>query len=168
MIAVKRARNGSLEVVATEVIGANMAYHSIADFMTLAHPTYQTVQVGERKHILERFLQATNHSCDPNTIIDAAKMHLVSTRTINKNEAVTFFYPSTEWELSSPFKCGCLSAHCIGIVLGGRYLTKETASHHFITAHVLRLRTMESDAIRCAVGSMGERTGFKAGLRWGS
>ena len=39
----------------------------------IIEPTYQTVQVGIKTHLLENTLLAMNHSCDPNVYIDAKK-----------------------------------------------------------------------------------------------
>ncbi|WOV90244.1 MAG: hypothetical protein R1F54_06725 [Candidatus Zeuxoniibacter abyssi] len=40
----------------------------------IIEPTYQTVQVGIKTHLLENTLLAMNYSCDPNVYIDAKNM----------------------------------------------------------------------------------------------
>lgn len=69
-----------------------------------------------------------NHSCEPNVVFDlsskdASKWHIralqdVGVGTARKGlfcgshsylcvQAVTFFYPSTEWDMDQPFRCIC-------------------------------------------------------------
>ena len=90
----------------------------IADFSAgtiSAEPTYLTVQVGVGKHITlqPEFLQYINHSCDPNVFFDTTSMQLVALRELDKEEEMTFFYPSTEWEMTQSFNCYCGSPVCI-------------------------------------------------------
>src|ERR1700739_2845416 len=67
--------------------------------------TYLTVQVGENRHITlqPEFLQYINHSCEPNVFFNTTTMQVVCLRDINVGEELTFFYPSTEWDMVQPF-----------------------------------------------------------------
>lgn len=91
-------------------------------------PTYLTVQVGEAKHITlqPEFLQYINHSCDPNVFFDTTAMTLVALKEIAPGEEFTFFYPSTEWEMTQSFQCYCGSSNCIGEIKGAAFLPTET------------------------------------------
>ncbi|KAI8057014.1 hypothetical protein BDF22DRAFT_740530 [Syncephalis plumigaleata] len=51
----------------------------------VAHPVYTTVQTGEQSHY----------------------MGLTAARDIASGEEMTFFYPSTEWNMDQPFDCWC-------------------------------------------------------------
>lgn len=53
-----------------------------------------------------------NHSCDPNVAFDLSssdpnEWHVRALRRIEPGETVTFFYPSTEWDMDQPFTCEC-------------------------------------------------------------
>ena len=91
-------------------------------------PTYLTVQVGDAKHITlqPEFLQYINHSCDPNVFFDTTAMTLVALKEIAPGDEFTFFYPSTEWEMTQSFQCYCGSSNCIGEIKGAAFLSAET------------------------------------------
>lgn len=88
----------------------------------LTHQTFQTVQIGNRAHLLEESLSAMNHSCDPNVHIDTKNMLIKQLRDIRIGDEVTFFYPSTEWSMQNPFECTCGSKQCIGWIAGAHKL----------------------------------------------
>jgi hypothetical protein len=100
-----------------------------------AEPTYLTVQVGINKHITlqPEFLQYINHSCDPNVFFDTSSMQLVALRNISAEEEMTFFYPSTEWEMTQTFNCYCGSPLCIGDIKGAAFLSKEATERYRLT-----------------------------------
>src|SRR5258706_7831897 len=102
----------------------------IADFSAgtiAAEPTYLTVQVDTGKHITlqPEFLQYINHSCAPNVFFDTTAMKLVALKEIRQEEEMTFFYPSTEWEMTQPFRCYCGSPACLGEIKGAAFLSKN-------------------------------------------
>lgn len=110
----------------------------IADFSAgtiAAEPTYLTVQVGVGKHITlqPEFLQYINHSCSPNVFFDTSAMQLVALRELDIEEEMTFFYPSTEWEMTQSFSCYCGSPACIGEIQGAAFLSKEIAAQYRFT-----------------------------------
>ena len=100
-----------------------------------ADPTYLTVQVDIGKHITlqPEFLQYINHSCDPNVFFDTSLMKLVALREIQTAEEMTFFYPSTEWEMTQTFGCYCGSAHCIGEIRGAAFLSEDVWKRYRLT-----------------------------------
>lgn len=71
---------------------------------------YSSVQVGENEHIeLNSDLVYCNHSCDPSIIFDTAKseVRVSDKRALQVGDALTFWYPSSEWEMDQPFDCTC-------------------------------------------------------------
>ncbi|KAG0330589.1 hypothetical protein BG004_002077 [Podila humilis] len=52
---------------------------------------------------------------------------------------MTFFYPSSEWEMDQPFPCWCGAELCISSVKGAKYLSKETMSRYFTANHIKEL-----------------------------
>lgn len=110
----------------------------IADFSAgtiSAEPTYLTVQVGVDKHITlqPEFLQYINHSCDPNVFFNTSTMQLVALKELKAEDELTFFYPSTEWEMTQSFDCYCGSPKCIGSIKGAAFLSNELISQYRFT-----------------------------------
>ena len=108
--------------------GAHFA--SFEDARPVRQQRYSTVQVGtgstgdgsavdvfndirnsaNAKHIeLNSDLRFANHSCDPSLVFDTARMEarVVDERALRVGDELTFFYPSTEWEMDRPFECQC-------------------------------------------------------------
>jgi hypothetical protein len=99
-------------------------------------PDRFTVQIGRTEHTNVGKLAALNHSCDPNVILDTANLEMVARRDIEQGEELSFFYPSTEWEMDAPFICLCGSTNCIHVVAGARFLPLSTLEQHFLNQHI--------------------------------
>jgi hypothetical protein len=99
-------------------------------------PNRYTVQIGRTVHTHVGKLAALNHSCDPNVILDTEKMVMVARRDIEKGEELSFFYPSTEWEMAAPFICLCGAANCIHVVAGARFLPLSILENHYLNPHI--------------------------------
>jgi hypothetical protein len=102
----------------------------------ISRPNRFTVQIGRTEHTDVGKLAALNHSCDPNVILDTTGMQMVARRDIEEGEELSFFYPSTEWEMDAPFICLCGSSNCIHVVAGARFLPLSTLEHHFLNQHI--------------------------------
>lgn len=112
---------------------------------TFSEPTYLTVQVGDNEHIelLPEYLECINHSCEPNCFFNTTTLELIALRDISVDEELTFFYPSTEWDMDQAFQCNCGSENCIGLVKGARYLSSgQIASYRFTDFISGKLRTI--------------------------
>jgi D-alanine-D-alanine ligase len=93
---------------------------------TLTHlPDTYTVQIDAHTHLLPdgQLWRYLNHSCAPNCRIDFSTWTLVTTRTIQCHEQLTFNYLTTEWDMVAPFACQCGALHCYGCVAGFKYLS---------------------------------------------
>lgn len=99
-------------------------------------PSRFTVQIGRSVHTHVGKLAALNHSCDPNVVLDTANMRMIARRDIAKGEELSFFYPSTEWEMQAPFICLCGAANCIHVVAGARFLPLSTLENHYLNEHI--------------------------------
>lgn len=99
-------------------------------------PNRFTVQIARDKHTHVGKLAALNHSCNPNVILDTERMLMIACRDIEKGEELSFFYPSTEWEMQAPFICLCGSANCINVVAGARFLPLSTLERHYLSPHI--------------------------------
>ena len=98
-----------------------------------------TVQIGRDRHTEVGKLSALNHSCDPNVILDTENLQMVACRDIDQGEELSFFYPSTEWEMDAPFICLCGASNCIHVVAGARVLPLSTLENHYLNRHIREL-----------------------------
>ena len=98
-----------------------------------------TVQISRDRHTEVGKLSALNHSCDPNVILDTERLKMVACRDIEKGEELSFFYPSTEWEMDAPFICLCGALNCIHVVAGARFLPLSTLENHYLNRHIREL-----------------------------
>ncbi len=111
--------------------------YRITGHRLVRQPTYQTIQVGQEAHIEELGILAyLNHSCRPNTIVDTTALTVTAARDVAAGEELTFFYPSTEWEMDRPFVCLCGAPQCVRLVAGAKYLSIDTLSRYFTNRHI--------------------------------
>ncbi|KAE8231007.1 hypothetical protein CF326_g3985 [Tilletia indica] len=106
---------------------------------------FSTVQVSESEHIeINSDLFYCNHSCDPSVrfVVSGAPESRVAIaeRDIRSGEAMTFFYPSSEWNMDQPFECHCGTSRCLGQIAGAAHLPVTALSEYYINAHILRLK----------------------------
>ncbi len=107
---------------------------------TLAAPNKYTVQVSDEIHIILHpgFLQYMNHSCDPNVFFDTKKMQLSALKNIDAGDELTFFYPSTEYAMASPFNCFCGSVNCLHTIQGASFLSIEIIHNYKFTDFIMQ------------------------------
>lgn len=98
--------------------------------------TKYTVQLSSDKHIdfplirkpndhLDYAWQYVNHNCEPNGYVNAEEFTFCAMRNIRKGEEITFNYLTTEYELATPFQCGCRAEKCFGFIQGYKFLTTD-------------------------------------------
>ncbi|RYY57316.1 MAG: SET domain-containing protein [Chitinophagaceae bacterium] len=101
----------------------------------LDRPSYLTVQVGINQHIMlqPEHLQYINHSCEPNVFFDTSSMQIIAVRPIREGDEMTFFYPSTEWDMAQPFSCLCGTASCLGEIRGAAHIEQSRLDEYRLT-----------------------------------
>ncbi|RXW20678.1 hypothetical protein EST38_g5181 [Candolleomyces aberdarensis] len=116
--------------------------------LTKGPKRYTSVQCGpgDKDHIeLNSDLVYINHSCEPNAAFDLSSpnpeyWHLRALKPIKVGEALSFFYPSTEWDMDQPFKCECGAPSCIGVIKGAKHLSlSQLAARQFVNSYILEL-----------------------------
>lgn len=103
---------------------------------------YTTVQTGVDSHIeLHSDLVYCNHSCAPTLVFDMARMEVrvVDDRPLTVGDALTFFYPSTEWEMDQPFQCTCGAGECRGWISGAKTMSSEELEGYWLNGHIVQL-----------------------------
>lgn len=103
---------------------------------------YTSVQTGRDTHIeLNSDLVFCNHSCDPSLVFDMARMEVrvVDDKPLQAGDALTFFYPSSEWEMDQAFQCTCGAEQCRGWISGAKTMSKEELEGYWLNAHIAEL-----------------------------
>ncbi len=118
----------------------NFYWNKILEF-----PNYLTIQIGENQHIelLPTCLECTNHSCDPNCFFDITSQELICLKAINLGDELTFFYPSSEWEMEQIFICQCGTKHCIQIIKGAKYINPTQRQRYRFTDFINKNFTLD-------------------------
>ncbi|MDX2046116.1 MAG: SET domain-containing methyltransferase [Chitinophagaceae bacterium] len=132
--------NGQKSLFARQAWKAGDIIGSFNAGEVLYEPTYLTVQVDKHKHITlqPEFLQYMNHSCSPNAFFDTTTMRIVALQNIEAGEELTFFYPSTEWDMAQPFTCYCGSSNCLGEIRGAAWIPADIISQYRLTDFIQR------------------------------
>jgi hypothetical protein len=138
-------------LVSLNFIKAGKAFHKISGYEIITSPTRTSIQINKHEHIEELSrLAYLNHSCDPNVLMDFSRVELRAVRDIEPGEELTFFYPSTEWDMCTPFQCLCGSSQCLKRITGARYLSLNVLSRYFINQHIW------SEVQTCPTGSVSD------------
>jgi hypothetical protein len=128
----------SLHAATTIDAGACIAeFHAAAIMHT---PSYLTVQKDDDEHIhlSPAYLQYVNHSCAPNAFFDTTYMSLIALKAIAPGEEITFFYPSSEWDMAQSFACRCGSEQCLGEIKGAAHLPAAVLIRYHLTDYINR------------------------------
>ncbi|KAH8763280.1 hypothetical protein F5883DRAFT_560242 [Diaporthe sp. PMI_573] len=129
-------------------------------------PTYATVQIGRNRHLnLNSDLLYLNHSCEPSLIIDTANMTvLAGPQGLKPGDELTFFYPSTEWDMAQPFDCFCGSAACRGKITGAKDMAPKQLEGLWLNGHIRELKDEQAREEAEAGGYAAEKNGHRGDL----
>lgn len=138
VLEVKASHDGKGQrLTVTKAISAGQVFHKIENYHYITEATFSSVQVGQAQNIEEfKYMAYLNHSCDPNIILDTLNFELRAIRDIAPGEELSFFYPSTEWSMSTPFKCLCGAPQCLGYISGAKHLSLHVISKYFCNHHI--------------------------------
>lgn len=91
-----------------------------------------------------------NHSCAPTaemTLYPGApgKWEVrVGARGLKAGDDITFFYPSTEWDMAQGFDCSCGAAECLGRIDGAKSLSlPQLEARGLVNEHIRRLKEQQ-------------------------
>ena len=105
----------------------------------LAARSYRTIQIDVGRHLDGALMAFMNHSCQPTSIVQARALCVRAAVDLKAGDEITFFYPSTEWDMVRPFECLCGARECIGFVAGAQYLSIDILRRYFINSHIQEL-----------------------------
>jgi hypothetical protein len=63
-------------------------------------------------------------------------MKVVALKPIAEGDEMTFFYPSTEWDMAQPFKCQCGSNKCLGEIRGAAHIDLKVLRTYTLTRFI--------------------------------
>ena len=141
MLVIKCDRDGKGKRLTTaQFISAGQIFHKIENYHYIDEPTFSSVQVGLGRNIEEfDYMANLNHSCAPNVFLDTERFELHAIRDIKPGEELSFFYPSTEWDMSTPFQCLCGAEQCLKQISGAKHLSLNILSQYSLNRHILRM-----------------------------
>ena len=146
MLEIKASHDGKGQrLTVTKAINAGQVFHKIENYHYITEATFSSVQVSQTQNIEEfEYMAYLNHSCDPNIILDTLNFEIRAIRDIAPGEELSFFYPSTEWSMSTPFECLCGAPQCLGHISGAKHLSLNVISRYFCNHHI---RMMAMDCV---------------------
>ena len=137
MLRVERGSGYGDRLVTTEPFAAGQVIGRLAGYRVTRRPSYRSIQVGPDTHVEDLgVFSYLNHSCAPNTIVNTETLTITAARDIAPGEELTFFYPSTEWEMARPFSCLCGAPNCLGTVSGAKALSPQTLARYAVNRHI--------------------------------
>jgi hypothetical protein len=111
---------------------------------TPATCAYSSVQASKTLHIeLNNDLVYINHSCRPTLIFDMARWEVRVNPDLKEGlhagDELTFFYPSSEWDMAQPFDCLCKQKECKGRITGAKDMPREVLGQYWLNQHIEEL-----------------------------
>ncbi len=128
----------SLRSLAAHGVGSLIA--SFAGSHVMPRANRYTVQRDQHEHLDLRpeFLRYINHSCNPNVYFDMDRSAVVVIAPIARGDELTFFYPSTEWDMCEPFECLCKANSCVGWIRGAKHLGPALLARYRVSPYIRR------------------------------
>ena len=135
-----------LGVFARRAFAANAVFCPMEFGPVRSQPWRHSIQIAFDQHAepLPTFLRYLNHSCDPNLFIDVRARQVTSLRPIAVGEELTFFYPSTEWRMQSPFPCACGASDCLSQIRGASELSAGVLQRYRLSPVIVELIALGS------------------------
>ncbi len=118
---------------------ARTAGETVCDFVCIPAPRSRyTVQVAADQHaeLVPGFLRLSCHACRPNLLYDVDARRVVTLTDVRPGDALTIFYPATEWDMAAPFDCACGAPDCLGRIAGARHVPPEVLRRHRLAPHI--------------------------------
>ncbi|KAL8792784.1 MAG: hypothetical protein Q9195_004597 [Heterodermia aff. obscurata] len=133
----------------------------ITNHFFIKQRTWPSVEAPNGDHIdLNSDLFYVNHSCAPSLEFDVNKMEVrvSKDRDLHEGDLLTFFYPSTEWQMVQHFECFCNAPRCLGTIMGASELGKSKLEGLWLNEHIQK--RLENQHNGTAQENADERDGF--------
>ena len=136
-IAASKSRTGGHFVLRSTA--ARKAGETLCDFGCVPAPqTRYTIQISADQHaeLVPGFLRLASHGCQPNLIFDVDTRRVEVLTDVHVGDELTFFYPSTEWDMAEPFDCWCGAPGCLGRVAGAKHAPRGLLRGNWLARHI--------------------------------
>jgi len=110
--------------------------------LTSGAKAYSSVQINRNEHTeLNSNLVFCNHSCDPSLEFDVTKreVRVSRDRDLKEGDALTFWYPSTEWSMAQPFECDCGTERCLKWISGAGDMDESVLKGYWLNEHIVQM-----------------------------
>ena len=69
------------------------------------------------------------------------EVRVVQHRPLRKGDELSFFYPSTEWDMAQPFDCGCGASKevCLKWITGAKTVDEKILRRYWLNQHIEEL-----------------------------
>uniref|UniRef100_A0A7S0RTD1 SET domain-containing protein n=1 Tax=Chlamydomonas leiostraca TaxID=1034604 RepID=A0A7S0RTD1_9CHLO len=132
---------GQNSLHATKAFKAGDTVYEFHALKTHQEPNMYTLQASAGEHIDlgPGILSYTNHSCKPTTFFNTTTRTIEALVDIQPGDQITFFYPSTEFSMESPFDCLCGELCCIGRMQGAKGTPQHVLEKYRLNDHIKEL-----------------------------
>lgn len=132
---------GTYNSYATSLVSlpAGAPFSPITGYFFIKERTWPSVEAPSGRHIdLNSDLFYVNHSCNPSLEYDTTKMEVRVSRhrDLKQGDVLSFFYPSTEWQMAQPFECFCGEAACLGKIMGAGQMGRVDLEGYWLNQHI--------------------------------
>ncbi|KAL9594216.1 MAG: hypothetical protein Q9219_007159 [cf. Caloplaca sp. 3 TL-2023] len=118
------------------------------------YTTWTSVQYGKDGSSLElnSDLVFCNHSCRPSLVFDMSSLavRVAEDRTLEVGDELTFFYPSTKWDMVEPFECECRlenRKHCGERIAGAKHTRDALLQKNWLNSYIRELLAAEGRTV---------------------
>lgn len=68
----------------------------------------------------------------------AGELRVAGNRDLKAGEDLSFFYPSTEWDMGKPFQCLCDAPKdvCLGKIQGAKHVDRQVLGKYYVNPHI--------------------------------
>lgn len=144
--------SGEKGYAAAEALPAGAIIASWEENAVASEATKFTIQVGRDRHVDADAVRYLNHSCVPSVFVDASTGDVVALRPLAAGEDLVFFYPSTEWEMTTPFDCACGHDGCIGKISGASVVSADVLRRYAVNEHIRALAAERDSRLVTSAG----------------
>ena len=64
---------------------------------------------------------------------------------LKAGDELTFFYPSTEYDMAQPFKCRCGEKECRGTIAGAKDMPFDVLRKYWLSSHIREMLQEKAD-----------------------
>lgn len=110
-------------------------------YTTSAPKAYSSVQSGQDAHFeLNSDLVFINHGCEPSLEFDTKDMviRVARGKELKEGDELTFWYPSSEWDMDQPFECVCKAGKCRGLINGAGRMDRDVLEQYWLNEHIVK------------------------------